>query len=270
MKNIFESRLRLIMLVADFALIVLSFFLAYYLRMGSLGRTDFSFYDFMVVGLLSALLWVVILLVVRAYCFGRRVKSGFHISRVIFANVVGVASFVLLFYFLKHEFYSRMIILYLFGIATGLILGAHVVFDYVKEKYVSERRDVSPVLIIGANRSAGEIIEHLQKTRSVYQPVAVLDGYGTKKKEIAGVPVMGKLDKLEKVVEEQEIEMIIQADNLEHTLNLLAFAEEKDIRYILLPTLMGIYGNAEASYLEGLGVIEGNKKRDLAEVIFGK
>jgi uncharacterized protein (DUF849 family) len=77
------------------------------------------------------------------------------------------------------------------------------------------------------------------------KPVAVLDSQGTSAKEIAGVPVRGKLNKLEDVIREEGISHLLQCADLEHTINLLSLCRQHGITYMLLPSVLGIVGVQE-------------------------
>src|SRR3989344_1144389 len=52
-----------------------------------------------------------------------------------------------------------------------------------------------PTLIVGVTRESKQLIQALNRSRNPLRPVAILDGSGVKEKEIAGVPVLGKLNK---------------------------------------------------------------------------
>ena len=95
----------------------------------------------------------------------------------------------------------------------------------------------------------------MEKSRNPLKPVAVLDSRGAKEKDLAGVPVRGKLDKLEDILVKEKITHLIQTSDLEQTLNLLSACRRHGITYILLPSVLGIVekdGHMES--LEGLPV----------------
>jgi hypothetical protein len=83
----------------------------------------------------------------------------------------------------------------------------------------------------------------------------VLDGQGIKDTEIDGVPVRGKLDKLEETLVHEHITHLIQCSNLEQTMNLLSACRNRGITYILLPSVLGIVERDErVESLEGHAV----------------
>jgi hypothetical protein len=80
----------------------------------------------------------------------------------------------------------------------------------------------------------------------------VLDSQGTSQTDIAGVPVRGKLNKLEDVVKEHKISHLLQCADLEHTINLLSLCRQRGITYMLLPSVLGIVGvQEEVEEIEG-------------------
>lgn len=268
--NIFDFKFRLGLVVIDWLLILLSFVLAFYFRMGGFTRTDFLFYDFFGVAMVVSVLWILVLLLMRVYALGRSFVSSFHFFRITSANLIGTAIFIVVFFFWRHQFYSRLIIIYLFSISTFLIISSHIFARYLRGVFVKKEIGVTRALVIGSNRVAEKMILHLQKSHASLQPVAILDGYGSSLKEIAGVPVLGKLNKLEEVVREYKIDSILQADNIEHTLNLIAFAEENKLVYLLIPQLLGMFYTAEQVYVEDETFLMPRKKRNLESLIFGR
>ena len=113
-----------------------------------------------------------------------------------------------------------------------------------------------PTLIIGVTRESKRLIESLVKKRNPLHPVAILDGRGFAGAEVEGVPVLGKLNKLEEVLEKKEITHLIQCSDLEQSLNLLSACRNKKITYIMLPSVLGIVDRDEhVDSLEGMPVI---------------
>jgi FlaA1/EpsC-like NDP-sugar epimerase len=109
-----------------------------------------------------------------------------------------------------------------------------------------------PTLIIGTTREAVNLIGQLQKNHSPLTPVSILDGRGSKEKEIHGVPVEGKLNKLEETIAKHDITHLIQCDEPEQVLNLLSACRNRGISYIILPSVFGIIeGDERIDIIEG-------------------
>lgn len=270
MKNKFNTTFRLILLLIDWFVLLGAFSLAYLIRFGTFSRTDFLFSDYIGVAMLVSVLWLVFLVGFRVYALGRTFTSAFHIKRLILANIAGVAAFIMIFFFWRHQFYSRLIIVYLFLLSTVFLIAIHFLANRVRMYLASKNIGITRTLIIGSNRVAEETIRRLKLKKSNIQPVSILDAYGATVDEIFDVPVEGKLNKLEDIVQKRKIELILQTDNIEHTLNLIAFAEDKGIEYRMVPSLLGMFHMAEEVHLEDRPVIRAARTRSLPEMIFGK
>ena len=83
-----------------------------------------------------------------------------------------------------------------------------------------------------------------------------MDGRGANESEVSGVQVLGNLNKLEEVLEQKKITHLIQCSDLEQSLNLLSACRNKNITYLMLPSVLGIVERDEkVESLEGMAVI---------------
>jgi cobyrinic acid a,c-diamide synthase len=95
----------------------------------------------------------------------------------------------------------------------------------------------------------------LNTSHNPLKPVAILDGRGVSDKNIAGVPVLGKLNKLEEILVQKRISHLIQCSDMEQSLNLLSACRNHSITYIVLPSVFGIVERDETvESLEGIPV----------------
>ena len=148
--------------------------------------------------------------------------------------------FALGYYFVYGLFFSRLLLIYALLLSTVPVWGWHVLFEQLTRRLLRRSPPVYPTLIIGATREATALITLLQERRSPLTPVAILDGRGTPEPDIAGVPVRGKLNKLEDILTGQRITHLIQCSDLEQSLNLLSACRNHGITYMLLPSVLGI------------------------------
>lgn len=266
----FNRVLQLSKVSTDYLLILFSFILAYFVRLGFSSAADFPFFTFegfyfssdfpfwhyFLPAIPAALLWVFILYYARAYKIEQNVRNFRHVERVVFASMVGIAAYLLTFIFLRKEVFSRLMIVYLLVLSSFFIWLNHYLYSVLARRYYKQGIGVYRTLIIGTNREAQTLVEQLKSRSSLHMPVAILDGYGSKLKDIAGVEVMGKLNKFEDTVREQKIDQIIQTDNLEQTINIMNFALKNKIKYALLPSLFGAYRKKQSvEELEGVPVL---------------
>ena len=166
-------------------------------------------------------------------------------------SVMSIAFFVLLYFYTQEFFYSRLISIYsLLFIAVFLSLNKYL-FAFIARRQYIRNKIGKKTLIIGANITAENVIQFLQKNSPLHNIVGILDAYGTKKKNIGGIPVLGKMNVFEKTVDQYGIEEIIQADNIEQSLNVVNFCEMRGIEYFLSPSLSGLFHeNIEAIEME--------------------
>jgi FlaA1/EpsC-like NDP-sugar epimerase len=232
--------LLLLWLLSDSALFVGAFALAYFLRVGWVLSTDFPFDRFIVTALAVAPLWLLTLVATRTFSLMRAQRSLRTGMYIVYASVVATALFVLGYYFLYGLFFSRLLLLYAFGGTAALTWGWHIVFDRLQRGLLRRSPPAYPTLIVGATREARALIATLRDRRSPLTPVAILDGRGTSEQEIEGVPVRGKLNKIEDVLESERITHLIQCSDLEQSLNLLSACRNRRITYLLLPSVLGI------------------------------
>ncbi|PIP65712.1 hypothetical protein COU77_00450 [Candidatus Peregrinibacteria bacterium CG10_big_fil_rev_8_21_14_0_10_49_16] len=246
-----HGHLIILWLLTDMILFIGLFVLAYFLRVGFIFSTDFPFDRFLTTTLLITPLWLSALISTRTFALMRRqtsIRNGLHIA---FCAVIGTALFALTYYFLHGAFFSRLLLVQALLLTWGIIWMWHMLFSHVLH-YVLRKTNTFPVLVVGVTRESMRLIDLLQKKKSPLKPVAILDGRGVKERDIHGVPVKGKLNKLEDVLQEDHITHLIQCSDLEQTINLLSACRNKGITYMNLPSLLGIVERDErVDRLEG-------------------
>jgi len=189
--------------------------------------------------------WLFVMITMRNFALTRRQASLRNFAYIAYATVIGMAGFALAFYFLKETLFSRLLLLMGGALSTIFVFFWHIIFDRVQRIALRTGYPTYPLLVIGTNREAVRLIESLERARSPFAPVAILDGKGTSLKEIAGIPVLGKLNILEDVVRQKKITHLVQCDQLEHSFNLLSLCTKLGMTYLLLPSLLGIIQQRE-------------------------
>lgn len=231
--------LLLVWLLTDLCVFVASYALAYFLRVGFIFSTDFPFKPYITVVALVAPLWLVVLMTTRTFALTRSQSTVRNLAYIAYSATVGTALFALGYYFLYGLFFSRTLVLFALLLSTVAVWIWHVVYSAFQRRMLRKNPPVFPTLVVGVTRESRQLIAKLNQASSPLKPVAVLDGKGCKDSDIHGVPVRGKLNKLEEVLNEG-ITHLIQANNLEQSLNLLSACRQKKITYMLLPSVMGI------------------------------
>ncbi|MBI1812544.1 hypothetical protein HY285_00780 [Candidatus Peregrinibacteria bacterium] len=247
--------LLILWLASDLFLFLGSFALAYFLRVGFILSSDFPFGPFIAAAAMASPFWLLVLATTRTFALGRRQQTLRNLAYIAYASVVGCALFALLYYFLYDVFFSRLLIVFAFAISTGAAWIWHIIFERMLRIALTKDPPQFPTLIIGVTRESRRLIALLKCSRNPLFPVAILDGLGVKEQEIEGVPICGKLNKLEEVLKERKITHLIQCSDLEQSLNLLSACRSRAITYMVLPSVFGIVERDEKiESLEGHAV----------------
>lgn len=233
--------LKVLQIIVDAILILAAFALAYLLRIGFYFSTEFSFQNYFLVALMTLPFTLLFMFFIRAYKLSQRIWSLRHLQRLTFVALENVFLFMILYYFTFREFFSRLILIYLFLLTLALTFIWHNVFRWILKKASSKEVGVYRALIVGSNRPAEAIVRLLMNEKSHIKPVAAINAHGGGKTMVAGVPVAGKMNVFEKVIAEHDIDIIIQADHLEQSLNIINYALANNIKYMMPPELLGIF-----------------------------
>lgn len=245
-------KLKTLQVVMDGLLILSAFALSYFLRVGFIFSTDFPFDQYITIAAITTPITLAFMIFARAYKLTQQLLSLRHLQRIAFVAIENVAVFMVLYYFAYHNFFSRLILVYIFIFTFVFVTLWHRVFRWILQKSSEREIGVYRTLVIGANRPAEEIIRRLTQAKSHLKPVAIIDASGTGKTIIAGVPVVGKMDVFERAIAQHQIDHIIQADHLEQTLNIINYALQNNLKYVMTPELLGIFqGHQTLEEIEG-------------------
>ena len=254
--------LKVLQICVDGALIFAAYVLSYFLRVGFLFSTDFPFRNYIIIAVISTPITLLFMFFARAYKLTQQIMSIRHMERIAFVSIENIAVFSVLYYFTYHQFFSRLILVYIFLLTFLFVYFWHRIFRWILQKSSEKEIGVYRTLIIGANRPAEEIIKLLLATKSYIKPVAIIDAYGNGKSIIAGVPVVGKMNMFEKAIAQHKIDNILQTDHLEQTLNIINYALQNNIRYMMPPELLGIFqGHQHIEEVEGKPFIKVLRKK---------
>lgn len=233
-------------LMTDVLIFVGAYTLAYFLRVGFIVSTDFPLNLFLRTVFLVAPVTVAVMAQLGVFRLMRNQSEKRNLAHIVFAAAMGSALFTLTYYFLYIAFFSRLLLVYAFMLSTGFFIVWHIGLEQVIRRFLRMGRPLFPTLIVGATREAQALIKELNNQRSPLTPVAILDAKGTKETQIHGVPVEGKLNKLEETISKHRITHLIQCSDLEQSINLLSACNNRNITYILLPSVLGMVNNTES------------------------
>jgi FlaA1/EpsC-like NDP-sugar epimerase len=240
-----RSLLLVLWLVTDLLLFVGVYAAAYFVRVGWIFSSDFPFIPYLLVALAVSPLWLLVLLTTRTFGLTRSQTSWRTGAYIAYSCVTGTALFALAYYFVVGLFFSRLLLVEALLGSIAITWAWHMVFDVWKRSVLRRDPAMFPTLVVGVTRESRALITLLESRKSLLKPVAILDGAGAKEKEIAGVPVLGKLNQLEAVLEKYRITHLIQCSDLEQSINLLGACRTRGITYLLLPSVLGIVEHDE-------------------------
>lgn len=243
-------------ILTDLILFVGAYALAYFLRVGLIISTDFPLNLYLQTTLIVAPLWLIVMAQLGVFRLLRVQSDLKNLSHIFFSCVLASALFTLAYYFLYTEFFSRLLLVYAGALSFILTTVWHLAFDQWQRRVLRKNPPAYPVLFVGITRETEKLIALLEEKQSPLRPVAILDAHGTSQTEIHGIPVLGKLNKLEDVIKEKRPTHLIHCSNLEHTINLMSVCRQHGMTYLLLPSILGVVGNTEeVIQLEGRAML---------------
>ncbi|NCQ55735.1 hypothetical protein GW797_05795 [Candidatus Parcubacteria bacterium] len=230
-------------IIFDIVLVYFAFLMAYFIRVNWVFSTDFNFFLFAAMAAVGSVVWVAFLAFARYYRVPPRSggKEWYDLALLLLGGVVANGMLIVIYFFPQEILFSRLISVYAFVFGSAALLFTQVAFKLFMARVKKSDRKVYRLLIVGANNVSENFIKQLEKSPyALYKVVGVIDPYGLKK-EIAGSKVLGKLDKLELICEQEKVSAILQCDAFEQTLNLISFCEQHDIKFQFDPALRGIF-----------------------------
>lgn len=253
--------LKILQILVDALLIIGAFTLAYFLRIGFYISSDFPFDHFILIAAITTPFTLLFMFFIRAYKLSQQIISFRHIQRLTFVALENIFVFMILYYFTFREFFSRLILIYAFGLTLIFTYAWHIIFKWILQKSSEREIGVYRTMIIGTNRPAQQIISMLINNKSHIKPVVAIDPHGSKKDVIHGIPIAGKMNVFEKTIADHDIDIILQVDNLEQSLNIINYAIQNNIKYLMPPELLGIFqGHQSLDEIEGMPFLKVKKK----------
>lgn len=256
-------------LLTDIVLFVLSYAAAYVARVGWLFSTDLPFPQFLGVVAGVAPVWLLVLVTTRTFGLTRSQGTVRNALYILYACGVGAALVALTYYFVYARVFSRLILAIGLLLSTVLLWAWHLLFAALVRRRLSAHPPAYPTLIVGVTRESRRLVELLKHKRNPLTPMAVLDATGVKDADIAGVPVLGKLNVLEETLSGKGITHLIQCSDLEQSINLLGACRARGITYLLMPSVLGIVERDErVESLEGRSVMVVSPSRGIFDWFF--
>ncbi len=206
--------------------------------------------------------WLII--AATMYSLGVYTTRKFSISRAAGSVVIGYVIISALTFFFKQYGFSRMVVLISGAINLLLLpgwrLAARSLFrsPQLRRKSLFGRRTI----IVGTEGSGQEVLRKLRaRVADGYDVVGFID-VGRKRigERIAGVEILGSIDNIGKVIQEQRAsEVIFSTDTLSYSdiLSVIGRARNKSVNFRLVPTgLEVIIGKTHIDQLDDIPLVE--------------
>ena len=228
----------------DLGLIYLSFLGAYWGRIGGFVSTDFPFWPYAQISLIAALVWWGVLLLSTYYRIPPRtgVRAWYDFGSILLGALAGISTLVLIYFFQRELFFSRLVNVYVLVLGLGGLWGSRALFLLWLKQAKKQGKALYKTLIIGANHVSQRLIRSIDEDPyTPYQVIGVIDPYGFTEPGWGSVPLLGKLDRLQDLIESERATALIQCDAFEHTLNLIAICKKYQLKFHFEPALRGVY-----------------------------
>lgn len=204
--------------VLDVTVILLSFSLAYYVRFYtsiiSEGIIVFSLSESFAPILVSIPIYALLYQAMDLYNVRRHFGIFEMSTRVLRGNIYGMLIIILALFLFKLVDYSRWTLALFFLINTLLTITERVIFQLVWSKRALDEKYMKRCLVLGCNDLSSQLLFNLtMRTEWGYKVVGLLDDLREAQSMYQDYPVLGKLETLDLVLKEAEIDVVIIALN---------------------------------------------------------
>jgi len=255
-----------IRVVLDGIIVILSYLLAWYLKFETpFGRTNDS------IGVLPANVYFSTLyILVPGYMIlyqlfnlnasRRSIKIRYDIGSILEANIVGIILIMVSLFLLKMQDFSRGMLFAFFVINTLFTILSRIAFReflfYIRKKGYNLKH----ILLVGYSRSAEGFISRVEYSPQWgYAISGILDNEVPKGTTYHGVEVIGQIDDLERLLEENDYDEITISLSLKHyelLEDLVEICEKSGIPTKFIPDYTGLFpSNPYTEDILGLPVI---------------
>lgn len=227
-------------LVADVILTELALFLSYILRPFSpvgvaltTEHTRLPAFVYVVV----ALIWAIAFLLLSVYT-ARALKAVDEAQVMVMAVTVSTLVLAGVLYFSYREV-SRLQILLFYALDLILLIGSRLAWAGVRSLRHIPRYPPRKVLVLGAGETGLDAIQMVEQFRwAGLEPVGFLDDSIPADTQVAGHRVLGEVDRVPQIVQEQEIEEVVVAlpqQDYERFFGLLGELQKLPVRVRIVP-----------------------------------
>lgn len=204
--------------VLDVAMILLSFSLAYYVRFYtsiiSEGIIVFSLSESFAPILVSIPIYALLYQAMDLYNVRRHFGIFEMSTRVLRGNIYGMLIIILALFLFKLVDFSRWTLALFFLINTLFTITERVIFQLIWSKRALDEKYMKRCLVLGCNDLSSQLLVNLtMRTEWGYKVVGLLDDLREAHTSYEDYTVLGKLETLDMVLKEAEIDVVIIALN---------------------------------------------------------
>ena len=220
--------------LSDILIIALSWFGAYYLRVGGyvipVYKSAPPLSVYLPLTIYAVIIWTIALRVFGLYAPMRIVSLFEEATQIIKTSLLAILIFITVVYFVKEYKYSRVVFFYFWVLSTsGLIISRsrlRAFLRYLREKGLNLRF----VLIVGAGELGQKILSSINRHPELGLRVA---GFLTRRREklatkVSDAPILGLYEDIKKVLATHHIDQIVLALPLEEHFRLKTIMEAID------------------------------------------
>ena len=252
--GILIARRTLLFKTADVLLSMAAFFFAFLLRFEGIFPQQY-YANFPYYLLIFACLNLIFLHYERLYAFSWSYVGLKELAKLWKALTYAAVIFMLLIFIDRDTFgffagFPRSVVLLSYLMSLIFIGGLRISKRLWSEfKMGSLPATGKPTLIVGAGRQGEHLIRHLQNAQSVYRVIGIVDSSPTNQGiSVHGVPVLGYLENIPKIVRDYDVQRIVIAFESDHARDVrktTQFAREAGVTDIkIMPEYSELLGQA--------------------------
>lgn len=200
----------LLLVPIDAAMVVLAFILAYYLRsdIGSLGFYDAGIREYLKYSLCLLPVWIALFAANGLYSIKNTSNLPHEFNKIVVATSTAILLFVMLIFFTKTTFFSRLILAFIWAISIFLIFSGRTILRWVRNFLLVRGIGIRNVLLIGNNAASREVSYELSRPSLGYKIIGVV-GNGQE----SGLKVVGEIENLKDLIKENSVDEVILTDS---------------------------------------------------------
>jgi len=230
----------------DFIAVALAFLIAYKLRLitepipGLAKPIDYTVLptaiEYFRFSMYSAIAMLGIFVMGKMYSLKSTFKLSKEIKKTLTLSLIWVMLCITYFFFSRTFPFSRLAIIYSWGIAILMVLLGKIAIRLVQKLFLRTGIGKRNLLIIGNNQISQALIDILKKDTS-YRIIGIID---EEKAPYKGIKILGGPHQFDYIVKKERIEEILQTSEVIESKKILYFCNENHVEYTFVPNLLEV------------------------------